>query len=111
MKRLEVAIEAERDIDALLNHSQNRFGTRTADRYRLLLDQALMDLVDDDERPGVRPARPDLFIYHLRSSNRRTPRGDRIHRPRHIVVFRVDAERLLIVRILDDRMDITAQLG
>ena len=110
MKRLDVAVEAERDLDALLNYSENRFGPRNADRYRRLIDQAFFDLVDDAERPGVRRASPDLFVYHLRSSTRRTPRGQRIARPRHIIVFRSEADRLLIVRVLDDRMDITAHL-
>jgi plasmid stabilization system protein ParE len=111
MRRLDIALEAERDIDALLTYSHRRFGPRSADRYRRLIDQALADLIEDAGRTGVRPARPDLFIYHLRSSAARTPRSDRIARPRHIIVFRSDAAWLRVVRVLDDRMDIAGRLG
>lgn len=110
MRRLELTVQSRTDLRDALRHSRENFGQTVHRRYSRLIDQALADLVADPARPGVRAVGPDLCLYHLRSSTRRTPRGDRIARPRHIVVFKVDAERLLILRLLDDRMDITALL-
>lgn len=111
MRRIDFTVRSRADLKATLRHSRETFGRIIHRRYSVLIDQALSDLLDDPGWPGVRTADDGLYLYHLRSSVGQTPRSDRIHRPRHIVVFRVDAERLLIVRILDDRMDITAQLA
>lgn len=112
MRRLEVAAEAERDIDALLSYSEDRFGSRIADRYRLLIDTAFTDLCARPDRPMTKPTpdRPDLRRYHLRFSARHLPRVDRIASPRHIVVFRFDDSRVEILRVLYDGMDLPGRL-
>lgn len=110
MRRIDFTVRSRADLKATLRHSRETFGPVVHRRYSLLIDQALADILDDPERPGVRTAVDGLFLYHIRSSAGRTPRGERIIRPRHIVVFRLDSESLLIVRILDDRMDITTHL-
>jgi plasmid stabilization system protein ParE len=110
VRRIDFTARSRADLKNALAHSRETFGLTIHRRYSRLIDQALSDLAADPNRPGVRKTAPDLFTYHLRSSNRRTPRADRITRPRHIIVFRADGERLLIIRVLDDRMDISAQL-
>ncbi len=94
MRRLEFKAQSRTDLRDALRHSRESFGQTIHRRYSRLIDQALADLIADPARPGVRPVGTDLFLYHLRSSTRRTPRGDRITRPRHIVVFKVDTDRL-----------------
>lgn len=112
MKTIELTLRAQADIDDLLAHSEARFGPRTADRYRLLIQAGLESLLEDPGRPGVRRAEqpPGLHLYALRHCRRRVPPNDRISRPRHVLAFRVNGEVLLIVRVLDERSDIPARL-
>lgn len=113
MRRLEVSPDAEREIDDLLAYSEMRFGERAADRYRLLIDITLADLLADPKRPGV-TAPPDiragLRLYPLRHSRARVPAPDRVGQPRHVVAFRFDDARVEIVHLLHDSMDLPARL-
>ena len=59
----------------------------------------------------MRSVTDSLWTYHLRSSGRRAVRTERVAKPRHLIVFSRDAARLTIVRVLDDRMDISTQLA
>ncbi len=111
MIRVAVSPAARADIAAALRHSRVTFGPMARARYARLIDHALSDLADDPNRPGVRAVPGHLFTYHLRSSGRRSLRADRVTRPRHLIVFGRDGVRLTVVRVLDDRMDISAQLG
>ena len=110
MTRVLIAPEARADIAAALRHSRATFGPTARARYARLIDHALSDLADDPDRAGIRAVTESLSTYHLRSSGRRLPHPDRVARPRHLIVFRRDGERLTVVRLLDDRMDIPAQL-
>ena len=113
MRRLRVAPEAQRDIDGLLAFSEDRFGAAAADRYRNLIDTALRDLRADPDRPGVRAIDAfgrDLRSLHLNTLRSSAPAGQRVSRPRHLLVFRADDERLTLFRVLDDRMDLPAHL-
>lgn len=74
------------------------------------ITQALLDLRRDPQRRGVRPSYGDLWAYHIRSSSRRLEPFARVRNPRHIVVFRFDDERLEVVRILHDSMDLERRL-
>jgi toxin ParE1/3/4 len=68
MRRLRVAPEAQRDIDGLLAFSEERFGKAAADRYRNLIDTALLDLRADPDRSGARAINAfgkDLRSLHL----------------------------------------------
>ena len=62
------------DIQEVIAWSEDRFGGLAADRYTLLIRQALRDGLEEPTRPGAK-ARPDLaphaFVYHLMFSRER----------------------------------------
>jgi toxin ParE1/3/4 len=106
-----LSVLAEADIERILDWSFERFGSLAAERYRKLIDVALHDLAADPQRPGVRQ-RDDVGARHrtyhlLHSRDRaRTSRGV-VGRPRHLLVFRqVDADTIIVLRVLHDSMDI-----
>ncbi len=111
MIRVVLAPEARADIAAALRHSRETFGPTARTRYARLIERALSDLAEKPGRAGVRAVTDRLLTYHLRYSVRRLPRSDRVARPRHLIVFMRDGERLTVVRVLDERMDIPARLG
>jgi len=109
--RVVLAPQARADLASALRHSRETFGPTARARYARLIERALSDLAEDPARVGVRAVTDRLSTYHLRTSGRRLPRADRVARPRHLIVFMLDGERLTVVRVLDERMDVPAQLG
>ena len=112
-RALDLAPEARRDIAAILAASEADFGPIARRRYRLLIEAAFADLQADPARAGVRPVpevAPDLHLYALRHSRKRAAAADRVRRPAHAVAFRVDPHHVLILRVLDERMDLPARL-
>ncbi len=101
-----------RDIQNALKWSQIRFGTAAAERYAALIRQALGDLIEDPVRSGAK-ARPDLafhaYVYHLRFSRDRVS-GDRVHLPRHFVLYRFAEDRIGFARLLHDCRDLEQHL-
>ncbi len=63
-----------RDIQEIVAWSEDQFGAFAADRYGLLIRQALRDVLEEPTRPGAE-ARPDLaphaYVYHLMFSRER----------------------------------------
>lgn len=113
MRALVIARDAREEIDALLAWSEARFGPRTADRYRRLIDAGFDTLREDAESAGVRryPAFGlDLCIYPLRHCRTRLPPLERIGRPRHVLVFTIGQDVLTIHHVLDERSDLPARL-
>lgn len=110
MRTLVVGVQAEAEFRAILRHSRQTFGPVIRNRYRLLIEQAWLDLCADPRRPGVKSLTGGLHLYALRFSARRVPAPNRIARPRHIVVFRFDDARVEIVRVLYDGMDLPGRL-
>jgi toxin ParE1/3/4 len=53
-----------------------------------------------------------IYLYHLSHSRFRaeTPTGI-VQRPRHFIAYRFDADRLEILRILHDTMDLPEHLA
>ena len=111
MISIRIAPAARADIAAALRHSRATFGPAARARYARLVSLALSHLVDDPARVGVRMIDDDLRSYHLKSTARYLARAERVSKPRHLIVFRRDGDTLLVVRVLDDRMDLPAQLG
>jgi toxin ParE1/3/4 len=104
-----VTATARRDLFVLLATSRVRFGEEAQHRYRLLLEQAIADVATDPRRPGV--GRLDempgeVWVYHSRRAVTRLQPAHRVHRPRHVPVFRLRGENLEILRILHDAMDL-----
>jgi plasmid stabilization system protein ParE len=113
LRRLDITARARRDTAAALRDSLRNFGPVAVDRYILLIDQAYVDLRADPARHGVRTAAEtssDIRLYPLRLSRTRVAPEDRVGQPRHIVAFRCDDERIEIIRLLHDGMDMPRRL-
>ena len=105
MRRLIVSKAARADIRHILKTSQQDFGPDARRRYRQLIQKALADLDGSDEPSGSTAARelsPGHRIYHLRFA-RRSVGSVTVRRPRHALVYRIEAERLLVLRVLHER--------
>jgi toxin ParE1/3/4 len=112
LRAIRLAAAAERDLAAILQASETRFGTVAADRYRRLIAAAFRDLQADPARRAVRQASPELnglSAYHVRHSRGRTE-GQRVMRPRHLIVFNCTPDLLIVHRVLHDAMDLPSQL-
>jgi toxin ParE1/3/4 len=102
--------EALDDINAIWVWSSKRFGVTAAQRYELLIEQAVSDLANSPYRTGSQPFAvlgESLRVYHLQQSRRRVARAkDRVKRPRHVIYYRIlDDSMIEIVRILHDQMN------
>lgn len=106
MSTLRLSRGAIADIRRILGRSKVDFGPSAAARYKQLLDQALQDLADDPHRVGVKPipdVRAGYCVYHLRFSKPRAT-GRAVGRPRHLVVFSLDAaESVLVAAVVHER--------
>lgn len=113
MRRSHLTAGARRDVARILTWSETRFGKRQRRLYRLLLGQAFATLREDPDRPGVRtdPDLPsDLRLYPIRFSRADLPPAERVGRPRHVVAFRVEGDLVMILRVLDEAMDVPERL-
>ena len=98
-----------RDIQEVVAWSEDRFGTPAANRYGLLIRQALRDVLKEPTRLGA-TARTDLaphaYVYHLKFSRERVS-GERVKVPRHFVLYRHVHEKVEFARLLYDSRDLT----
>ena len=107
-----LAATADRDFLDIMDWSIDHFGSDAADRYAALIGQALTDLGDDPLRAGARQRAglpEDLYLYHLASSRARVA-GDPVKAPRHFLLYRIDAARVEVLRILHDSHDLAQHL-
>ena len=105
--------QAESDLLTIMAWSRREFGRDAQLRYEALLDTAMRDLAANPRRLGARQAEDaaeGVWLYHLRHSRLRTPRTERVHQPRHVVIFRVSSDRISVLRILHDAMDLPEHL-
>ena len=105
----------QRDIHAILAWTHERFGLQGRLRYEALLLRAIEDVAADPHRTGSQSREeiaPGVRTYHLwHSRNRVEPAADRVHRPRHFLLYRNSHDgRVEIGRVLHDRMDLARHL-
>jgi toxin ParE1/3/4 len=110
LRRVVVDIDARVDAIAIVNTSVLSFGRAAAERYSRLITQSYADLATWPERPGARWFEDDVYLYHLRWSRRTADTRERVARPRHLVVYRYDADSIQVLRLLHDRMDVRAHV-
>ena len=84
-------------------------------RYEALLARAILDVADDPDRVGsyTRPEiAPEARTYHLwHSRNRIEPVSERVHHPRHFLLFRKCGEGPIeIGRVLHESVDLARHL-
>ncbi len=114
MRRAHLTAGARRDVATILAWSQTRFGKRQRRLYRLLLERAFAALCENSDRAGVRTdpdLPPDLRLYPIRFSRADLPPHERVGRPRHVVAFRAEGDVLVILRVLDEAMDLPERLA
>ncbi|WP_395943254.1 type II toxin-antitoxin system RelE/ParE family toxin [Brevundimonas sp.] len=107
MNKILITAPARRDIERLLVKSRRSFGETAEDRYRSLVLRALTAVRDDPYGPNTRPmalARPGIRSLHLRSL------PSAVSKPRHRLTYIVDAQTVIVLRVLHDRMDFRAAL-
>lgn len=106
MRRIEVAAQARIDIRNALAESRERFGAAARRHYDALIRRAQKLLQQPPARPGVQQREelpPNYYLFHIR---RARTRGAPPKQPRHFILFRFDDERLTILRVLHDAMDV-----
>lgn len=92
-------------MDDILRRSAAEFGALGRQRYEVLVEQALMDLLDDPGRPGVAIVAGRIH-YHLRYSRRRVPRiPGQVGRPRHLIIARAIEDALVVLALAYDSME------
>jgi plasmid stabilization system protein ParE len=101
-----------RDIQEAVAWSEVKFGASAADRYGLLIRQALRDVLEEPTRPGAK-ARPELaphaYVYHLIFSRERVA-GERVKAPRHFLLYRHMNEKVEFARLLHDSRDLVRHI-
>ena len=101
MANYRLSPQAEQDIETILEWTHEEFGEKIRRRYEALLTRAIMDVAEDPERAGSRTVRRSAWprTYHLRHSRDRVRKSiGTIHRPRHILVFRIRDKRQVDIR-------------
>ena len=101
-----------RDIQEVVAWSEDQFGALAADRYTLLIRQALHDLLEEPTRPGAKvrlDLAPDAYVYHLIFSRDRVA-GERVKSPRHFVIYRHTDDKVEFARLLHDSRDLARHL-
>ncbi|MGB4779409.1 type II toxin-antitoxin system RelE/ParE family toxin [Microbacterium sp.] len=108
-----VVAEARTDIRDILIWSHARFGAKVREGYEELIFTAFEDIASDPGGAGVH-VRSDLgdgvATWHLALSRDHVDSGVRtIVSPRHLVIFTVKGERVLILRLLHEAMNLPEQ--
>lgn len=112
MSSYRLSRRARSDIIDILFWSADHFGADARERYRVLVDTAIKDIAADPTRAGSR-ARPELGdgvrSWHLRLGRDRSP-TERVHEPRHFLIYRVEDGLVVIGRVLHEAMDLAAHV-
>ncbi len=108
--------KALEDIESCLFWSAENFGIPAAHRYRVLLEVALLAILEDPELPGsklIEGFSGKVRAYHIRHSRKEAPVGGLIVKiPRHFIVYRTTGTRSIeLLRVLHDRMDFESNLN
>ena len=111
MRRLIIEPPAQADERLILLRSRQLHGAAAMHAYASLMRHAYKLLQENPKRPGVHH-REDLsgapFLFHLRHARRR---GQSPKHPRHFILFRHDKQRVHVLRVLHDSMDIDQHVG
>jgi len=114
VRRVRITGPAQRDIFSAVQRSSDDFGPQARDRYRRLLDQALIDLGEEPNRVGVLSiddVREGYFTYHIKSSIERAPKPS-VRQPRHLFAFYVDgAGDVILARVFHERQMLSRHLA
>ena len=108
MRQFRLSGAAQSDVAEILAWSRSEFGNEAELRYETLIIAALRDAAAVRDGAGS-TARPELgervFSWHLRQSRDRPP-GHGVRRPRHLIIYRLEEDRIIIGRILHEAMEL-----
>ena len=109
-----IAPAAQRDVEAILIWTHERFGEQARLRYEAILCQAIVDVAEDPDRTGCH-LRPEVAAnartYQLWHSRNRVASKPRVSQLRHFLLFRTrDDGCIEIGRVLHDSMDLNRYL-
>jgi plasmid stabilization system protein ParE len=108
--QLKISSPASEDLISLLAHSERYFGSQAKQRYEKLIFKALAQLLQEPQCIGSRTLdlgfRLEHRSYHLSSAKRNTG----VQHPRHLIVYCVHGNELLIKRVLHDSMDLPSHI-
>lgn len=115
MARYRVTASAQADIIEILSRTEEQFGEAGRLRYERLIVTAIRDIAGNPTRPGTWDREElgrDARTWHLRGSRERARMESGIvRRPRHLLLFRVEAEGLVVIgRVLHDAMELDRHL-
>ena len=98
MARVIRSSRATRDVVAIIEYTQARWGDAQAQAYVALIERAILVLAGDPRRGKPREdIRPGLLAYPIRQRGRRA---------RHVLIYRLTAsDTVEIVRVLHDAMN------
>ncbi len=84
------------------------------DRYLTLLEKSIAQLQLEPKRLGVKDLSGisrGLYGYHIRHSKGRAISDTGVvEKPRHLIIFRVKGDTLIVVRVLHDSMELGRHL-
>lgn len=109
MSAFRLSAAAEDDLDRILDWSEERFHAVGRRRYATPLVQAMQDVADAPDRVGVewmRSLNHRVGLYHVWHSRAHVvDPAERIHAPRHLIVFRVAEDGVVdVLGFLHDQM-------
>ncbi len=115
MPRLKVTSSARKDIEQILQWSRDQFGEMGMARYQRLISIALKDVSVLPKGIGHRhvpDTEEEILIWHLRTS----VQSEELRefgipcKPRHLLVYKVNHDAVVILRVLHEVMDLPRQL-
>lgn len=101
---------AEDRIDQVVMASARQFGLDSAVRYNKLILAGLNAIGATPDLAGSKAVSrvPGLRTFPLRLAVRFVASEDRVGRPRHLIVYRVDPDGVVeVLSLIHDRMDLT----
>ncbi|MEO9185057.1 MAG: type II toxin-antitoxin system RelE/ParE family toxin [Kofleriaceae bacterium] len=109
MRERRISPAAQDDLDAILEVSEQRWGTAARGRYEAIIAAAFRQIAGDPtnvtRRERRAPARGARSL-HLESVST----SGAVDEPVHIVSYRVTAASIEIIRVLHERMHVVSQL-
>jgi len=107
-------LSAQSDLAEIFETSLASFGVQARRRYEAMIAVALADLAADPLCLGSLD-RPELGAkirtYHLRYCRARAKgAAARVGHPRHLLAYEFDHDRVLILRVLHDAMELARHL-
>jgi toxin ParE1/3/4 len=112
LNEVDITATARRDISGVLRESRLRHGIPASARYRNLISFALAELRLDPKPPASKLADTgDLRLYPLRFAAHRAKTGRGVRSPVHVFAYRFDDQRVQIVRLLHEAMDLPHHLN